>query len=96
MLIHIQGGKGGKDRYIPLSSQVLPLLRAHWLTHRHPIWLFPARWSRQPDTVPMSEEGPRSAFRTALAECGIQKPAPSIPCATPGRPICWKLASICA
>ena len=75
MLIHIQGGKGGKDRYIPLSSQVLPLLRTHWLTHRHPVWLFPARWSRQPETVPMSEEGPRSAFRAALAECGIQKPA---------------------
>ena len=75
MLIHVQGGKGGKDRYIPLSSQLLPLLRAHWQTHRHPVWLFPSRWSRQPATVPMSEEGPRSAFRTALAECGIQKPA---------------------
>jgi site-specific recombinase XerD len=75
MLIHVQGGKGGKDRYIPLPSPLLPLLRTHWRTHRHPIWLFPARWSRQPATVPMSEEGPRSAFRIALAESGIQKPA---------------------
>ena len=75
MLIHVQGGKGGKDRYIPLSSQVLPLLRTHWRTHRHPVWLFPARWSRQPATIPMSDEGPRSAFRIALAESGIQKPA---------------------
>jgi len=75
MLIHVQGGKGGKDRYIPLSSRLLPLLRTHWRTHRHPVWLFPARWSRQPATIPMSDEGPRSACRIALAESGIQKPA---------------------
>jgi integrase len=30
MLIHIQNGKGGKDRYVPLAPQLLPLLRAHW------------------------------------------------------------------
>jgi site-specific recombinase XerD len=75
MLIHVQGGKGGKDRYIPLAPQLLTLLRGHWRTHRHPVWLFPARWSRQAGTVPMVGEGPRSAFRAALAECGIQKPA---------------------
>jgi site-specific recombinase XerD len=75
MLIHVQGGKGGKDRYIPLAPQLLTLLRAHWRTHRHPVWLFPARWSRQAGAVPMVGEGPRSAFRAALAECGIQKPA---------------------
>ena len=45
MLIHIQDGKGGKDRYVPLAPQLLTLLRAHWRTHRHPVWLFPARWS---------------------------------------------------
>jgi len=28
MLIHAQGGKGGKDRYIPLAPQLLTLLRA--------------------------------------------------------------------
>ena len=75
MLIHVQGGKGGKDRYVPLSSQVLPLLRAHWLTHRHPVWLFPTRWSGHNPTCPMAVEGLGRAFRAALAECGIQKPA---------------------
>ena len=75
MMIHIQGGKGGKDRYIPLSPQLLTLLRTHWLTHRHPVWLFPARWSGQDATSPMAVEGLGRAFRAALAECGIQKPA---------------------
>src|SRR5919202_408149 len=43
MLIHVQGGKGAKDRYVPLSPPLLTVLRAHWRIHRHPIWLFPAR-----------------------------------------------------
>jgi site-specific recombinase XerD len=75
MLIHVQGGKGAKDRYVPLSSQVLPLLRAHWLTHRHPVWLFPTRWNGHTPTCPMAVEGLGRAFRAALAECGIQKAA---------------------
>lgn len=75
MMIHIQGGKGGKDRYVPLSPHALTMLRAHWLTHRHPVWLFPARWNGQAATVPMAVEGLGRAFRSAIAECGIQKPA---------------------
>lgn len=75
MMIHVQGGKGGKDRYIPLSPRTLTLLRAHWLTHRHPIWLFPARRSGQAAPAPMAVEGLGRAFRAAVAECGIQKPA---------------------
>ncbi len=75
MMIHIQGGKGGKDRYVPLAPRVLTLLRAHWKTHRHPVWLFPARWTGQDATAPMAVEGVGRAFRGALAECDIQKPA---------------------
>ncbi len=75
MLIHIQGGKGGKDRYIPLAPQLLPLLRAHWRTHRHPHWLFPTRDNGHPTTPAMAQDGVRDAFRAAREECGIQKPA---------------------
>jgi integrase/recombinase XerD len=75
LLIHIQGGKGGKDRYVPLAPRVLTLLRAHWRTHRHPVWLFPARWSGHAATTPMAVEGVGRAFRAALAACAIQKPA---------------------
>jgi integrase/recombinase XerD len=42
MLVHVRRGKGHKDRLIPLTSKTLDLLRAHWSTHRHPLWLFPA------------------------------------------------------
>ena len=41
MLLHIHG-KGKKDRYVPLPQSTLKLLRAHWRTHRSPLWLFPA------------------------------------------------------
>ena len=73
MLIHIQNGKGGKDRYVPLAPQLLPLLRAHWCTHRHPVWLFPARWNLPEMTGPMSGRGVEAAVQVAAAECGFQK-----------------------
>ena len=39
-------GKGNKQRYVPLPEVTLKLLREHWRTHRHPLWLFPAPGSR--------------------------------------------------
>src|SRR3989442_6178741 len=41
MALHIHG-KGKQDRYVPLPQSTLQLLRAHWRTHRSPLWLFPA------------------------------------------------------
>ncbi len=41
MVLHIHG-KGKKDRYVPLPTPTLDLLRAYWRTHRSPVWLFPA------------------------------------------------------
>ena len=73
MLIHVQNGKGGKDRYVPLAPQLLPLLRTHWSSHRHPVWLFPARWKRPEMTGPMSGRGVEAAVQAAAAECGFQK-----------------------
>jgi integrase/recombinase XerD len=73
MMIHIQNGKGGKDRYVPLAPQLLPLLRAHWQTHRNPVWLFPARWKLHEGTEPMSGRGVEAAVQAAAAECGFQK-----------------------
>jgi integrase/recombinase XerD len=43
MVVHIHLGKGAKDRYVPLPQRTLAMLRKHWLTHRDPTWLFPAR-----------------------------------------------------
>ena len=41
-MVHIHRGKGAKDRYIPLPTSTLQLLRQYWTTHRHPKLLFPA------------------------------------------------------
>lgn len=40
--LHIRGGKGDKDRLVPLPPTLYQKLRDHWLTHRHPRWLFPS------------------------------------------------------
>lgn len=41
-LVHVHRGKGAKDRYVPLPTSTLHLLRQYWATHRHPRFLFPA------------------------------------------------------
>jgi integrase/recombinase XerD len=42
MMVHVHRGKGAKDRYIPLPTSTLRLLRAYWKVHRHSYFLFPA------------------------------------------------------
>jgi site-specific recombinase XerD len=37
----IRGGKGGKDRMVPLPRPMLEDLRAYWAFHRNPLLLFP-------------------------------------------------------
>ena len=74
-LLHVRLGKGAKDRYVPLPDRALELLRAYWITHRHPVWLFPAQKGVTTATGPMCESGVQRAFRAALQESGIQKRA---------------------
>ncbi len=80
MQLHIRGGKGGTDRYVPLPQHALTQLRAHWRTHRNPVWLFPARWALissrpQAATAPMAEDGLQRAFSVAVKESGLHKHA---------------------
>src|SRR5205814_7213771 len=47
MVIHVQGGKGRKDRDVMLSSILLATLRQYWrgLRRKPALWLFPGnRW----------------------------------------------------
>ena len=41
MLIHVENGKGAKDRYTVLSYRTLILLRAYYKVQRPVDWLFP-------------------------------------------------------
>ncbi len=72
-LLHLCQGKGNKDRYVPLPEACLKLLRGHWLTHRHPVWLFPS--SRKEGEQPMNASAVQRAFRHAVQESDIHKAA---------------------
>lgn len=41
-VLRVVGGKGAKDRDIPISNELLARLRAFWKQHRNPEWMFPA------------------------------------------------------
>ena len=79
MVVHVRHGKGAKDRYVPLPESTLKMLRQYWCTHRHTVWLFPARTRAgvppSTATTPMSVSGVQKAFKAALQESGVQKPA---------------------
>ena len=49
MCVRVVQGKGARDRYVPLSAELLELLRHYWRATRPVGWLFPAsRDARQP------------------------------------------------
>lgn len=77
--VHIRGGKGNKDRAVPLPSRTLTLLRDHWRTHRNPVWLFPSPgpsgFEHATATAPMDPSGLQKAFRRVVCAGGRNKPA---------------------
>ena len=71
MLIHVDHGKGGKDRKVMLSPGLLNLLRDYWLEARPEGWLFPGN----PKINPISSRQLNRAFTSAKHMAGISKPA---------------------
>lgn len=70
MLIHIQDGKGGKQRYTMLSQRLLEVLRAYWRQVRpRGDYLFPGD---KPETH-LSASSVRKALHQAIKDCGIGK-----------------------
>ena len=76
-MVHVHRGKGAKDRYVPLPSSTLKVLRQYWVTHRHPLWLFPAtvRDGQQTTTAdqPLDRSGVQGAMRRVVQELKIPK-----------------------
>lgn len=79
MMVHVRGGKGNKDRLVPLPQQLLPQLRSYWSRHGHKQWLFPGRvashlpWSAAEKSV--SAGAIQEGMSQAVKASGIQKKA---------------------
>lgn len=71
MLIHVERGKGGKDRDVMLSPSLLDLLRNYWRETRPQGWLFPG----QSRVDPISSRQLNRAFTSAKRMAGVKKPA---------------------
>ncbi len=69
MVIRVDQGKGRKDRYVPLSEAVLPILRRYWKVARPADWLFPG----QHQESPLSRSSVQRVFKTAKANARITK-----------------------
>ena len=81
--LHVRCGKGGKDRFVPLSAALVGQLRDWWTTHRHPQWLFPGpgiQWRERGlnatqaaarAATHLSVSAVQNTFRLARATAGI-------------------------
>ena len=63
MLIHVEGGKGGRDRHAMLSPRLLDILRAYWRRARPGLWLFPGREAGEHVSVTALQDACRAARR---------------------------------
>jgi integrase/recombinase XerD len=98
MLIHVEQGKGRKDRNAMLSPQLLTLLRLWWkegrrrgvmLAHG---WLFPGRGCTDPISTRQINARPMRRPKRLGSGSGSRP----IRCATASQPICWNRMSISA
>jgi site-specific recombinase XerD len=73
-VIHVQGGKGRKDRDVMLSPNLLEALREHWrsLRRKPAVWLFPGnRWHTADH--PITTKVIWLACKEAARRAGIRK-----------------------
>jgi site-specific recombinase XerD len=75
MVLHIERGKGQKEREVPLSEVLLEQLRDYWRFDRPKVedspWLFPGRWAAKPMHVTVIQV----ACQRAREAAGITKHA---------------------
>lgn len=68
MVLHVQQGKGRKDRLVPLSDKLLTLLRAYYAEYRPGGYLFPGATDR-----PLNKKSIQVACRRACEAAGLRK-----------------------
>jgi integrase/recombinase XerD len=69
MVIRVERGKGGKERYVMLSEQLLGILRSYWRLAHPERFLFPGRDKPKPIEPTVLH----AACRSARAAAGIDK-----------------------
>ncbi len=69
MTIRVEQGKGGKDRYVPLSAHLLTDLRRYWTRHPPGRWVFANRQGTRPMDISIAQK----IFTLAKARAGIAK-----------------------
>lgn len=69
MLIRVEAGKGGKDRYVTLGPRLLKILRMYWRSARPLQWLFPS-WA---ESKHMTSGSLAQACRDAWKESKLTK-----------------------
>src|ERR1700689_5907526 len=69
MVIRVECGKGGKERYVMLSGQLLGILRSYWRLTQPGRFLFPGRDKQRP----IEPTGLHAACRSARVAAGIDK-----------------------
>lgn len=72
MLIKVEGGKGGKDRYTLLSFKLLDELRQYYRTYHPHVYLFPSTYKERKNS-PLAYESIRSVYEEARKRAGIKK-----------------------
>ncbi len=71
MMIRVQQGKGGNDRYTLLSAVALETLRQYWRKYRPSEWLFPG----QTKTGRINPKSIQNIFKVASERAGLTKRA---------------------
>lgn len=84
-VLRVVGGKGRKDREIPISEALIDRLRAFWKVHGNPEWMFPAPgrgWKSAGKSLaqamghsqnPMSTSSVQNAMRATVLSLGWDK-----------------------
>jgi site-specific recombinase XerD len=73
MVIHIQQGKGSRDRDVLMTPKLLEALREYWRWKRPKIYLFPSTEGHRGLEQPISDRTVWYACKEAAARAGIKK-----------------------
>ena len=73
MVIHVQLGKGSRDRDVPMTPKLLEALRQYWRWKHPKIYLFPSTEGHRGQERPISDKTVWYACKEAAARAGIKK-----------------------